>query len=120
MQKFVIQQLHKSIKGIDSIFIHENEKNDRLIAIYPKINFDIVLEKVKTILLVLIDYYEYSVHSYLGGFLQEHFIILIDYIENIFKEQVGLKYYRKDILDNQIDEIVERLKYLSIIAHVDD
>lgn len=120
MQKFVIQQIDKSIKGIDFVFIHENERKDRLIAIYPKINFDIVLEKVKTILLVLKDFYKYSVHSYLGGFLQEHFTILIDYIESIFKEQAGLKYYRKDILDNQIDEIVERLKYLSIIAHIDD
>lgn len=110
MSEFIIKQVTKSYKALDDVYLYENKKFKKTKTIYKKINFDIILEKIKSILLVLIDYVELHENVENKDYLKRNLKVIILQIEDFFHSGNGISYYQKDIVDNIIDDIVNNLK----------
>lgn len=113
MNDFVYSLCDKNAKEIDRVYIFECKKKNRFKTIYKRINFDIILEKTKTLTICLLEYIKYhEKNSIIYIEIKETLEKNLDLINKIFRDNQNEKIFRKDYLDNHIEEIVFNLKYI--------
>ena len=89
------------------------KKKNGFKTIYRRINFDIVLEKTKTLTICLLEYIKYHEKNSIGYIeIKDILEKNLNLINTIFKDNQHEKVFRKDYLDNYIEEIVFNLKYI--------